>query len=150
MFASARAGEFNQNKDGTVTVAGETLQPHEFVLALESPTSTTAAVLGGNDGVVVLDTLVTDTLAAEGLARDVVRYIQQARREAKLLVTQRIRLQIDGDEALLDAVRSHESQVAAQVLAVEFVYGSTELNGNWHVESHIIEGFSFSFGFIQA
>jgi len=150
VFASARAGEFNQNKDGTVTVAGETLQPHEFVLALESPTSTTAAVLGGNDGVVVLDTLVTDTLAAEGLARDVVRYIQQARREAKLLVTQRIRLQIDGDEALLDAVRSHESQVAAQVLAVEFVYGSTELNGNWHVESHIIEGFSFSFGFIQA
>ena len=123
VFAAARAGEFTHNDDGTVGVAGETLQPDEFVLALESPEGVTAAALGSGDGVVVLDIEVTPELESEGLARDVVRHVQQARRDAGLVVTDRILLWLDGDAALLDAVRSHEAHVAGQVLAAEVAYG---------------------------
>ena len=123
VFAAARAGEFTHNDDGTVGVAGETLQPDEFVLALESPEGVTAAALGSGDGVVVLDIEVTPELESEGLARDVVRQVQQARRDAGLVVTDRILLWLDGDAALLDAVRSHEAHVAGQVLAAEVAYG---------------------------
>jgi len=52
--------------------------------------------------------------------------VQQARRDADLVVTDRILLWLDGDAALLDAVRAHEAHVAGQVLAVEVAYGTAD------------------------
>ena len=69
-------------------------------------------------GLVALDTQVTPELAAEGAARDVVRAVQQARRDAGLLVSDRIHLAIGADGALADAVRAHAGFVAAETLAV--------------------------------
>ena len=46
----------------------------------------------------VLDTAVTPELAAEGLARDLVRAVQQARRDARLDVSDRISLTVEGGE----------------------------------------------------
>tara|TARA_B100000315_G_scaffold242012_1_gene263693 strand:- start:27310 stop:30423 length:3114 start_codon:yes stop_codon:yes gene_type:complete len=123
VFTAARSGGFSLNGDGTVDVAGHTLSTDEFDLALESPEGVTAAALGSADAVVVLDTGVTAELAAEGLARDVVRQVQQARRNADLVVTDRINLQLGGDEAVLDAVRVHRDYVAGQVLATELSLG---------------------------
>ena len=122
VFGAARSGSYELHEDGTATVAGHLLQPDEFTLGVESPEGVTAAALGSGDAVVVLDTEVTEDLAREGLARDVVRQVQQARRDADLVVTDRIRLVLDGDDALLDAVRVHEDHVAGQVLATELVY----------------------------
>ena len=122
VFGAARSGSYELHEDGTATVAGHLLQPDEFTLGVEAPEGVTAAALGSGDAVVVLDTEVTEDLAREGLARDVVRQVQQARRDADLVVTDRIRLVLDGDDALLDAVRVHEDHVAGQVLATELVY----------------------------
>tara|TARA_B100000700_G_scaffold163407_1_gene180893 strand:- start:11654 stop:14851 length:3198 start_codon:yes stop_codon:yes gene_type:complete len=124
VFAAARSGDYTQNDDGTVSVAGHLLAPDEFQLGLESPDGDTAAALDSGDTVVVLNTEVTDELAREGLARDVVRHVQQARRDADLVVTDRIHLHVDGDPAVVAAVRTHENHVAGQVLAVEVSYGS--------------------------
>jgi isoleucyl-tRNA synthetase len=123
VFAAARSGDFERHGDGTVGVAGHVLSPDEFELVLESPEGVTAAALDSGDAVVVLDTDVTPALAEEGLARDVVRHVQQARRDAGLVVTDRIRLRLDGDPGVLDAVRAHEAHVAGQVLAVEIALG---------------------------
>ena len=126
VFGAARSGNYELHDDGTATVAGHLLQPDDFTLGVESPEGVTAAALGSSDAVVVLDTEVTEDLTREGLARDVVRQVQQARRDAELVVTDRIRLVLDGDDALLDAVRVHEDHVAGQVLATEVVYGPVE------------------------
>jgi isoleucyl-tRNA synthetase len=61
---------------------------------------------------------VTPELAAEGAARDVVRVVQQARRDAGLSVSDRIRLTIGADGALAGAVRAHAGFVAEETLAV--------------------------------
>ena len=84
------------------------------------PTGTIA--LPGNTGLVVLDTVVTPELAREGLGRDVVRLVQQARRDAGLEVSDRIALILDAPEPVVDAVREHETFVAGEVLATSVEY----------------------------
>jgi isoleucyl-tRNA synthetase len=63
-----------------------------------------------------------DDLRREGLAREIVHAVQSARREAGLEVTDRIRLTLAGDAALLDAARGHEAYLAGETLATEVAY----------------------------
>ncbi|HTA10925.1 MAG TPA: DUF5915 domain-containing protein, partial [Streptosporangiaceae bacterium] len=77
------------------------------------------SALPGSIGLVALDTVVTPELAAEGIARDVVRIVQQARRDAGLAVSDRIRLTIGADGTVADAVRAHAEFLAGETLAVD-------------------------------
>jgi isoleucyl-tRNA synthetase len=69
-------------------------------------------------GFVVLDIDVTPELAAEGVARDVIRAVQQERRDAGLDVTDRIRLSLTADAATLRVVETHRELIMAETLAV--------------------------------
>jgi isoleucyl-tRNA synthetase len=64
---------------------------------------------------------VTDDLAREGVARDVIRLVQQARREAGLHVSDRIRLTLGLPDELAVAVREHAEMVRNETLARELV-----------------------------
>ena len=70
-------------------------------------------------GFVVLDCVVTPELAAEGLARDVVRAVQQARKDAGLKVSDRIALALGhgGDDAVRAALETHRDLIAGETLA---------------------------------
>ena len=59
----------------------------------------------------------TPELAAEGLARDVVRAVQQARRDAGLRVSDRIDLTLGADQAVLSAVKAHTKLIKTETLA---------------------------------
>ncbi|HEY3749552.1 MAG TPA: DUF5915 domain-containing protein, partial [Pseudonocardiaceae bacterium] len=72
------------------------------------------------------DTAVTDDLAAEGVARDVVRAVQQARREAGLEVSDRITVTLLAESHVGDAVRAHEKFLRAETLADDVAYGSLD------------------------
>jgi isoleucyl-tRNA synthetase len=76
---------------------------------------------------VVLDTVVTPELAAEGLARDVVRAVQQARKDAGFDVSDRIHLELESDAGTLGAMRDHQDLIAGETLAVavELIDGSS-------------------------
>ena len=60
----------------------------------------------------------------EGLAREIVHAVQNARKEAGLLITDRIELGLGGDQALLDAAREHEAYLAGEVLANAISFGA--------------------------
>jgi isoleucyl-tRNA synthetase len=109
------------------------LQPGEYELRLAAADPGSASALPGNAGLVALDTGVTPELAAEGTARDVVRIVQQARRDAGLDVSDRIRLTIGADGAAGDAVRAHAGFLAAETLAVDLeVRPLAEVTGAEH------------------
>ena len=74
----------------------------------------------------MLDTAVTPELEAEGLARDLVRAVQQARRDAELAVSDRIRLTLDVPEEMRHRLAPFESYIAAETLAVDVGYGAVE------------------------
>jgi isoleucyl-tRNA synthetase len=71
---------------------------------------------------VALDLALDDDLRREGLAREVVHAVQNARKAAGLAVEDRIRLVLGGDEALVGAAQAHEDYLAREVLAVEVAY----------------------------
>lgn len=122
VIRAVKAGEWEQGADGTVTAGGITLLAGEFSERLVAADPEGTAALPGSTGLVVLDTTVTPELAAEGTARDVVRVVQQARRDAGLEVADRIALVLDAPLPVLDAVRTHQAFVAGEVLATEVSY----------------------------
>jgi isoleucyl-tRNA synthetase len=117
VIRAVKAGDWTRSGD-RVTAAGIGLDPGEYELRLAAADADSTAALPGNAGLIALDTRVTPALAAEGAARDVVRVVQQARRDAGLSVSDRIRLTIGADGTLADAVRAHAGFVAEETLAV--------------------------------
>ncbi|MGI9605306.1 MAG: isoleucine--tRNA ligase [Acidimicrobiales bacterium] len=126
VFGAAKQGQWEQNEDGTIEIAGHTLACDEVDLTFRPAEGVTAAALPTNDAVVVLDTELTQELEAEGLARDIVRSVQEARKNEDLVVTDRIALTLDLPPDAVEAVRAMEGYVAEQVLATSVEYGSVD------------------------
>ena len=118
----SKSGDWSVAEDGTVTAGGFVLEDGEFALetVVGSEDSGTATGMLPGGGFVVLDTDVTPALAEEGLARDLVRAVQQARRDAGLDVSDRIALTIAGSEAVQAAARAHEQLITAETLATSY------------------------------
>jgi isoleucyl-tRNA synthetase len=125
----SKSGDWSVAEDGTVTAGGLVLEEGEYTLETVAGSDDDACAIGmlPGGGFVVLDTAVTPELAAEGLARDLVRAVQQARRDADLDVSDRIALTIGGSEAVQAAARTHEALIAGETLATsyEVVAGAT-------------------------
>jgi isoleucyl-tRNA synthetase len=119
VIKAVKAGDW-QLVDGAPVAAGVALQEGEYELKLVARDAGNSAALPG--GVVVLDTSVTPELAAEGLARDVIRVVQQARRDAGLEVSDRISLVVSGSDAVIRAVETHRDFVSAETLAVSLTF----------------------------
>ena len=132
VIRAVKAGSWTQAGD-RVEAAGAVLEPGEYELKLAAADPDSTAALPGHAGLIALDLRVTPELAAEGTARDVVRIVQQARRDAGLAVSDRIRLDVGADGAVADAVRAHAGFVAAETLAVDLaVLPAGEVGGEPH------------------
>jgi len=130
VIRAVKAGEWARSGDDVVAV-GVRLEPGEYELRLAAADPDSTSALPGQAGLIALDLRVTPELAAEGTARDVVRVVQQARRDAGLAVSDRIRLTIGADGTVADAVRAHAGFVAAETLAVDLaVHPVAEVAGD--------------------
>jgi isoleucyl-tRNA synthetase len=132
VIRAVKAGSWTRSGD-LVEAAGVTLGPGEYELKLAAADPDSTAALPGQAGLIALDLRVTPDLAAEGTARDVVRIVQQARRDAGLAVSDRIRLSIGADGAVADAIRAHAGFLAAETLATDLdVRPAAEVAGPPH------------------
>ncbi|PYI67541.1 isoleucine--tRNA ligase [Arthrobacter livingstonensis] len=127
----AKSGDWSA-VDGTVTAGGLVLEPAEYSLETvvsdaHDGASTAVAMLPGG-GFVVLNTALTAELEAEGTARDMVRAIQQARKDAELHVSDRIRTIIQAPQDVVDALHANLELVKKETLTVdlELVPGDVE------------------------
>ncbi len=75
---------------------------------------------------VALQLELDDELRREGLAREIVHAVQNARKEAGLEITDRIELTLGGDDELLAAAQAHEPYVAGEVLATAVAYDAVD------------------------
>jgi len=129
----AARGGFWTEEDGIVTADGIALEPGEYELVLETagrPEGEALAIVPSG-GFMLLDTATTPELEAEGLARDVIRAVQETRKNAGFDVSDRIQLVLRfADDADCDAVVSafDLAGVASETLAEE--YFIVNPNGN--------------------
>lgn len=119
-IGAARAGDWSVAGDAVVA-GGIALEPGEYELVLETAGAgdgSTALGLLADGGFVILDTVTTPELEAEGAARDLIRAVQDARKAAGLEVGDRIRLVLDVDADSLAAAVAHRDLIAGETLAV--------------------------------
>jgi isoleucyl-tRNA synthetase len=112
----AAGGEVGINVDGVEHALG----PDELSLALQPLEGYEVEAEAGH--AVALQLELDEELLREGLAREIVHAVQNARREAGLEITDRIELALGGDPELLAAAREHEPYVTGEVLATSVAF----------------------------
>ncbi|EOD70289.1 isoleucine--tRNA ligase [Amycolatopsis vancoresmycina] len=122
VIKAVKAGDWSF-QGGAVVAAGIALREGEFERRLVAKGGGAAAELPGGSGLVLIDTEVTPELAAEGLVRDLVRVVQQARRDAGLDVADRIALTVDAPAEVVEAAQAHQEFLASETLATSVTYG---------------------------
>ena len=119
IIQASKSGDWSESA-GKVVVGGTELLVGEYEISMvASAAESTSAVGLTASGFVLIDTVVTAELAAEGLARDAVRHIQQARKDAGLDVSDRIHLVLHADESSMGSLETHQGFIAAETLATE-------------------------------
>ncbi len=119
VIKAVRAGQWTRRPDGGIEAGGHALEVGEYSLRLQPKDAETARALPGDVGLVLLDVTMTPTLEAEGLARDVVRLVNQARKDAALHVSDRIRVTLVVPDDVWAAVETHLESLRAETLASE-------------------------------
>lgn len=118
----SKSGDWSVSESGEVVAGGLALVEGEYTLETVAGSADESAAVGvlPSGGFVVLDTEVTDELAAEGVARDLVRQVQQARRDAGLEVSDRIALTVAGSAEVQAVARAHEQLITSETLATSY------------------------------
>lgn len=121
ILAASKTNDWTKNADGTLSIAGQTLNADEFELRLVLKDGNAGQALPDNTAVVVLDTQVRPELEREGIARDFVRVIQQKRKDSGFDVSDRIGVAYASDsDVVLQALSEYAAYVKEQVLAKSF------------------------------
>ncbi|MGH9290609.1 MAG: isoleucine--tRNA ligase [Acidimicrobiales bacterium] len=116
--AMLRAGDFVRDGDNLL-VAGHVVERADVQLRTRAMPG--FAVAGSGGWVVALDTTLSADLEREGRARDLIRRIQQARKDAGLAVTDRIQVAVPRDSA--DLLDQFHHWVAQETLAEAIIVG---------------------------
>ena len=120
-----------------VTIAERPLRPEMESVLLEE-LNIKAARYQGEGGGLTLDTEISQELKLEGLARDLVRKIQELRKQSGFAVEDRIRLFYEGDGVLAEALERWRDYIATETLAVAVARGGPPEGGS--TETLRIEG----------
>jgi isoleucyl-tRNA synthetase len=107
----------------SVPEVGEVTVTEDDVIVTETPREGWAVVSEGGESL-ALDLHLDDALVRAGLAREIVRTLQEGRKSAGLEVSDRIRVWwASTDDLLAAAIMEHGEDIAREVLAIEFANG---------------------------
>ena len=117
--ATEAAESLLSGKPIEVELGGKKLKvlPEEVEVRFEAQEGFAAAAEGGY--VAGLDTTLTPDLISEGLMREFVRRVQAMRKDADLMVDDRIEVAFHASERLAEAIAEHEEFVMAEILATD-------------------------------
>ncbi|RYE06525.1 MAG: isoleucine--tRNA ligase [Rickettsiaceae bacterium] len=131
IIASVKAGDWQQNND-QIIIANEMINAKEYSLVLQPKSTKGARSLSNNEGLVILDLEISQELYEEGIARDLIRFIQQARKNSNLKVSDKIALKISGHQEIIQISNAYKQMINEQTLSV--FDEQVEVIDNWFKE----------------
>jgi isoleucyl-tRNA synthetase len=124
VMAAQRRNDWTLLADGRVAISGLRLEPNDFELRVAVRDGVFAESFDRWRGLAVLDRTITPELRDEGWARDFIRLVQSARKNARFEITDRIALVASVPQELRSAVERHIDAVRAETLTVDLVFAA--------------------------
>lgn len=118
----------------TIEVAGKTVDLVSDKIIVDRIEKEDVKVINEGTLTVGLDTKITDELRKEGYVRDLIRGIQNLRKESGFEVTDRIVLTVGGSGELKDAYESFEDFIKGETLAVEAAWDDSQAENSQAVK----------------
>lgn len=115
ILKEAKAGNFELLENGNIKIDSFELTPEEFNMGYESKPG--MDVESDHGIIVALDTAITPSLKREGMARDLIRTIQDLRKEADYKVDDRIEVSIEAVDEIKEAIEEFKNYIATETLA---------------------------------
>ncbi|MGX6960941.1 MAG: isoleucine--tRNA ligase [Rickettsia endosymbiont of Pentastiridius leporinus] len=116
IIAASKKNEWEATESGLV-ICGETLNNKEYKLVLEPYAHIKgASSFANNSSLLVLDLELTPELIEEGIARDLVRFIQQTRKDADFAITDRILIELTSEFELSKIIEIYGDFIKEQTL----------------------------------
>jgi isoleucyl-tRNA synthetase len=129
VIKAVKTGDWQRTDEGVVA-GGVPLLEGEYALKLVVQGDGASTPLSSGGGVVVLDTALTPALEAEGVTRDLVRLVQQARRDAGLQVSDRISLTLGVPESVRRQVAAFQHLLTDATLTTSLAWEAGEPNAD--------------------
>jgi isoleucyl-tRNA synthetase len=117
-------GKWQLNEEGTLSILDYVLKPGEFNKRLKLKKGIVGQELSSNNGVVILDIAITQELAEEGIVRDLVRLVQQLRKDAGKNVSDKIQLYLQAPAKFTEAIENHKQYFCEQTLVNSVDYAA--------------------------
>ncbi|MHB1222926.1 MAG: isoleucine--tRNA ligase, partial [Gemmatimonadaceae bacterium] len=133
-----RAVERGETVD--VTVDGETHPVGLEDVTIQRRATGDLVVQEAEGRFAAIDPVLTPSLRAEGMARELVSRVQRTRRDVGLAVSDRIRLWVDCDEETAAALREHADWIAGETLTTSLVIGGELPAGDHAVRTADLDG----------
>ncbi len=128
VMAAQRAGEFTLLPDGSLTIAGITLPAEDFELRIAVSGDQPSESFSAWQGLVVLDITVYPELEVEGWSRDLIRIIQQTRKDLDLNITDHITVKVQVAPEVASALSGFVARIKGETLATSFDFTKDALN----------------------
>tara|TARA_B100000902_G_C27266563_1_gene893850 strand:- start:1014 stop:1784 length:771 start_codon:yes stop_codon:yes gene_type:complete len=119
---SAKLGEWKKI-DEKIIVGDIELFEGEYELESKVSDDDSMQIVAGENIIVSLDLKLDEKLIGEGISRDVIRSIQNLRREKDLDVSDSIQVTINAEKVIIDAIKDNYSYICSQVLAKDINIG---------------------------
>lgn len=135
VIKASKNDQWEINDDGMVIAGGIALRPGEYELRVRPNDIESSRVLADLKSIVVLDTVLTSELNIEGIARDIVRLAQNARKDSGFHVSDRINVEIsitrDQDRIIETAISNFHQLITSSILAnrLDLIQDGDQLSG---------------------
>jgi isoleucyl-tRNA synthetase len=146
--AEAWAAKLQAGEPVAVTVDGETIHLSSEEVSVETNPREGYEVSREGDYLVAVDVTLTDDLIQEGLARELVRRIQNLRKDADFRIEDKIATYYEGDPELTAVVQDYAEYISQETLSVEMIEGRKPEGS--HTGQFSIEGKTIAFHLVTA